>query len=207
MPPGATALGEAPIRDDYGYNQGISRDLNAVHDVMLTCWMNLFGPGRFTLVVQDGTDSIQATFTPAKSVVTVHEATHGRTFRSRYPARVDKLRRLEISLFDRRFILALDGATLVQFDLPAVAAGSPSSQPFRLGAKDLVVQLKELKVWRDIYYLNDRGLSLPWQAASPLGRREIFVLGDNPPISSDSRNWESAGLPHNLLIGRVFRQR
>jgi len=37
----------------------------------------------------------------------------------------------------------------------------------------------------------------------PLSSEEIFVLGDNCPLSSDSRNWEQPGVPLRNVLGYV----
>jgi hypothetical protein len=38
-----------------------------------------------------------------------------------------------------------------------------------------------------------------------LGAAEYFVLGDNVPLSEDSRHWTEPGLPRKLLLGKVLR--
>lgn len=204
LPPGVPPAAEAPINDNYGYNQGISRDLNDVRDVMLSCWMRLVGSGQLVLSVTDGSDRIDVVFSTAEHRISVHSANGNFVLRDPNPS-LSSLRRVEVSVFDRQFVLAFDGRTMVRFELPPRPSQPPDSRPFRIGGKDLHALVSELKVWRDTYYLNPRGLASAWRSPQRLGATEYFVLGDNPPISADSRNWEKPGVGRKLLLGPVFR--
>jgi hypothetical protein len=66
------------------------------------------------------------------------------------------------------------------------------------------LQIDDLKVWRDIYYLDPQGLSRSWEMPAPLGESEFALLGDNQPVSIDSRNWES-GVGRRAILGLVYR--
>jgi len=61
------------------------------------------------------------------------------------------------------------------------------------------------RIWRDIYYLDPDGLSRPWQAPSPLTQDEYALLGDNQPVSVDSRHWTPAGVRKQEILGIVYR--
>jgi hypothetical protein len=37
-----------------------------------------------------------------------------------------------------------------------------------------------------------------------LNNDEFFVMGDNSPVSHDSRRWDSPGVNRSLLIGKPF---
>ena len=42
----------------------------------------------------------------------------------------------------------------------------------------------------------------PWSLGRKLGKDEYLLLGDNPPVSEDSRQWQ-AGVSREKILGRV----
>lgn len=65
------------------------------------------------------------------------------------------------------------------------------------------VQVEELQMFRDVYYTPGRkknAVERPYDIPS----ESYFVLGDNSPVSSDSRNWMNPVVPHRMLIGKPF---
>jgi len=111
---------------------------------------------------------------------------------------------IEVSLIDGRFLLAIDGRTV--FDIPldrSAGSPSPSATPFAVGVQGLAASLDGLRIWRDIYYTNPIG-SRP-RGPVRLAADEYFVLGDNSPVSEDSRHWPDGGVVNaNLLLGKVL---
>ncbi len=76
-----------------------------------------------------------------------------------------------------------------------------------VGSAGLPVTILAVSVLRDVYFTDPpgscRGADSPYQ----LGRDEVFVLGDNSPVSIDSRNWRAAGgVPLRLIVGGVLPQ-
>ena len=66
------------------------------------------------------------------------------------------------------------------------------------------VEIRDLKVYRDVYYLGPEELDGQVSTSHRLGDNELFVLGDNSPISVDSRVWPEGGLNRKFLVGRIL---
>jgi signal peptidase I len=89
----------------------------------------------------------------------------------------------------------------------ATNAGSPNApRTISLGCRGNGA-VSNLRLWRDIYY-TDPG---PGHARSALtGPYEItagecFVLGDNSPISDDSRTFPKPGVSLDQIVGKPIR--
>ena len=87
---------------------------------------------------------------------------------------------------------------------PSERLRQPTASPLALGGDRGELMIGDLKVYRDVYYLEPHGRSQDWTMRTQPEGREILVLGDNVPISRDSRRWPSTGLSHKSLIGRVL---
>jgi hypothetical protein len=68
----------------------------------------------------------------------------------------------------------------------------------------LEVEVARLRVWRDIYYTDPGSGHFRWGLDRPhrLAEDAFFVLGDNSPLSLDSRALPAAGILGKLIVGK-----
>ncbi len=202
----------AAVTDLHGYNQSQPRrveDVSTVSDLMLCLdLVKIFGDGLLLIRANDGRDEFEVRIDPRRSRYEVLRNGHP------IPAAVGKLPSwretlpVELSLFDQQFLLAFNGQVVVArpYD-PSPLLHQPFSEPLALGTQRLGVVVCNLRVCRDTYYTHPIGLKARWGLDQPveLGKDEYFVLGDNSPISEDSRSWpQSPALDGRLLIGKPF---
>ncbi len=194
-----------PVYDYDSFNQGENRALRRVADVTLTCRLRLGAAGRLAFAAQDGERRFEVLIEPGRRLVVT---SGGQRLLERRLATELFWRSADVQFgfCDRQVLLTAGGRTLVRMPYeraPAAAAGS--RHPLAIGASGMAVEVTQLKVWRDIYYLEPGGPAQRWQTAVPLAATEVALLGDNQPVSIDSRHWREPGVPLANLLGRVYR--
>ncbi len=206
---------DEPITDRHGYNQMVVRrqeEIHAVTDLMLSLRVvRTFGQSGLLLVrLGDGCDNFQLQLDPNRRRWEVLR--NGRTVPGAVgllPAIADGLL-LEVSLFDRQFLMAINGITAIVRPYAPSSPGPASSRAsldgsLAIGSQGLGVTLGDLRVYRDVYYTHPIGPDGRWGLDHPaeLSEDEYFVLGDNSPISSDSRTWpDGPSVNAKLLVGK-----
>jgi hypothetical protein len=204
------------ITDVYGYNrpdEGAKR--NRIRDLVAACRLTIRrGQGEFLWEMSDGEQCFQCVFDLSKQETRLLVVGHEAPVLSA-PLEVELTKRtveLEMSLVDRQVTVTVDGRpVLPPLKLsPSRRPGSPADSsaptvaaPVRIGARGLQVRVDSLKLFRDVYYTQGRGnhaVTEPFQ----LGENEYFVLGDNSPVSSDSRSWPDGRVSERLLMGKPF---
>ena len=117
---------------------------------------------------------------------------------------MDKARQIEVSLIDKQILVAIDGNVIIapwKFEIPS-GAQAPRI-PVRFGGRGLDIKVSKLKLFRDVYYTDTRSrhaVNRPYE----LSADEFFVLGDNSPVSHDSRRWENPVVHRSHLVGKPF---
>jgi signal peptidase I len=196
---------EGPITDDYGYNRADAGLVPLrVRDIMLECNVAFDSDaGQLLFELGDGLQTWRLTIDR-----TLKEArlTAGDQADSLRRATLPSLAKgqsakLEVSIFDRQVIAALDGVPIFPAWECEPEHAEPPRNPLRIGARGTSARLWGLKVFRDIYYTRGQGrngVDRPIQ----LGWDEYFVLGDNSPVSNDGRSWAEGAVPESQLIGK-----
>jgi signal peptidase I len=207
----ASAAREVPVCDDYGYNQGGSASSATVADLRLTFRLvRSGGAGRILVRAADGDKRILVRFDPGAQRYEVVAADGPQPACSGTIPTIggQRPRQIDVSLVDRQFLLAVDDCTLAAFPmdrpghLPQVTAS-----PLAIGADGPGVEIDNVRVYRDIYYTGATGGGAHWALDRPvrLAPDEYFMLGDNSPLSDDSRSWpQGPAVPANLLFGKPF---
>lgn len=208
---------QRPVDDDDPYNAGRPRcvdEIRPVRDLLL----------RLRIVRAEGAGQLLVRLTVAGRPFVLRLEPRQRRCAALCDARVlngtagplpwsPGSHRLEVAYCDRRFLAALDDRVLVSWDDDSrprpdtghAAAGQlAAGEPVAVGAAGLDVELSEVRLARDVYYVSPPGVLGRWGTARPvcLGPDEYFVLGDNSVLSDDSRTWAGgAGVPAALLYG------
>ena len=210
----------APITDAYGYNSAPDpREESRVRDfsLSLTADLSRDADAAIGLQLTDGNRTFLLTADrgdrdrhPAGSLAVYELGEDGRPLGSALRATPLPTSvaagpvEIEFSLFDRQAAAAIDGVqpfAPVPFDRPDDAA-FPDHSPATVGARG-AVSVTDLMLYRDVHYTDGRaahGVEAPYR----LGAGELFVLGDNSPVSLDSRGWTDGAVPERLLVGKPF---
>ncbi|MDP6555143.1 MAG: S26 family signal peptidase [Pirellulaceae bacterium] len=193
---------ETPVLDHYGYNQNTSRELHAVGDLTLSCRVRWSSPSRLWLSVRDGRDSFEVELDRGRHTATLRR--EDVVIGNRFCSLTDACN-LEFGICDRQVFLTVNRRVAFRESFePSERLRQPTASPLALGGDRGELMIGDLKVYRDVYYLEPHGRSQDWTMRTQPEGREILVLGDNVPISRDSRRWSSTGLSHKSLIGRVL---
>jgi hypothetical protein len=105
--------------------------------------------------------------------------------------------------------LPVDHPAQAPSDIPQGAGGATEpvrrvNQTLGISAHGMQLEVHRWQVFRDLYYLDPTGLGRDWTAPTRLGHDEVLVLGDNVPISRDSRHWPQPAVPRPQWLGRVL---
>jgi type IV secretory pathway protease TraF len=195
----------AAVTDNDSFNQGDTRrTLNRVHDVWLTCRVRLEKSGRLALAAVDGGQRFQIELDPQTGAAALTSAGQALAQRRLERNLASSAMNIEFGLCDQQVLLLIDGRRIFlhRYARPGNGHGKVL-HPLAIGTRGGGLKVSELRVWRDIYYLDPQGLARDWQASAPLKPGEFALLGDNQPVSLDSRQWGAIG--RQAVLGRVSR--
>lgn len=179
-----------------------------VYDLMLDCELTVESPaGQALFEMHDGIRAYTLVLDRSSSEARLMASGEELPMRTSSVPRDswDSPIRVEFSVFDRQVLVALNGMLFFKpLRVPDqwVRTG-PVKSPVRIGSWNSRVAIDRIKLFRDVFYTRGKarnGVDEPYQLADD----EYFMLGDNSPVSSDSRNWPDGAVNESLLVGRPF---
>ena len=211
------------IYDDYGYNPSSEAGTpNAVSDLMVSANITLQGgSGEFVIEITNGATVFSVVFDIVRREINLfaEPLPEGMTLNSQsvvpksepvtkpvpWPKSFGNSGgTIDFSIFDQQIIVAIDGKPVFEpqsFEPPKGV--QPPRIPVRFGARGLDIRVNQLKLYRDVYYTESRSrhaVTRPYE----LKEDEFFVLGDNSPVSHDSRRWDNPVVNRSHLVGKPF---
>jgi signal peptidase I len=208
-----------PVCDEYSYNGfETSRHPQPVHDFLLECDVEVkSGKGAIAIGVTDGHERLTAKVPtdPSKEQAELSTGWHSESGQATVlqdqqgvALTAECTHHVQVSFFDRRAILTIDGQVVLgPVDRPPAEDRPPVERPVRLGVRGAQAVIKNIRIFRDVHYTE----SGPHATQSPvhLGPDEYFVLGDNSPSSDDNRFWSGPDnrplpVPAANLLGKPF---
>jgi len=183
----------SPVQDDDPYNPAIARELNEDRELV----------AQSTISARDVTLHLRIHDLMLRWDLVAGEIVARRGERELARARTLRgpLEDREIAwgVCDGRLWLLVSYQVLLQHE---VDSSESSPTPLAIGISGAgECRLGDLCVLRDIYYLDQHNRGGIWQPPL-LGKDEYALLGDNPPLSIDSRVWER-GIERKKILGRV----
>ena len=200
---------EKSIEDNYGYNQSLSRKLNPMDDVFIEFEVDAARGGQVAWRLT-GSHNLKFTIDFARAELkALGTAKDGLQVDKTVALDREMIRqkmKVEFSSFDRQFVVSINGLT--RFEIELDGQKENTSKQFgtviQIGgraARGEELLVAGLKIWRDIYYLPRSDFTNP--SSLKTEANEFILLGDNVPISEDSRHWEPSALSREKILGIV----
>ena len=192
------------VTDNNVYNAGITRRLNLIDEFMLSTKLQVRGEGSVHLTLNSGSASAEVSLHFPGGKLKLTESGRRSAELQLSDQSLQRLTsgqvQLDVGNFDRQLLLVIDDHIELRRSWPKSKALG-TSRPVAIGVQGLTAWLGGLSLFRDTYHSDGPvGTASPSTAHWQLGADEYFLLGDNAPVSLDSRLW--GPVPARLLIGR-----
>jgi hypothetical protein len=110
---------------------------------------------------------------------------------------------LSFANWDNHILLRIDGQDVFENQIPSkLGENKRGGGSFRFLARDADVELKEIRVFRDIHYASHASGTNISAKSWNIPEGSFFMLGDNTNSSTDSRVWKF--VPRKNLKGRPW---
>lgn len=199
-----------PIKDNYGFNQDVSRSLHDVRDVWIEFKWSMAPTDSLYLEHRNSLHLFRCSLV-ASTGAWVLEIDGKERAVSPYDKNGGEFRVLW-GVLDGQIELVVEGTVVIREpiddDLLPTEADEfvGNDRPFAIGFQR--EQISDLRIWRDIYYTQPSGNAATQNSiwiSRRLGEDEYLLLGDNSPISMDARQSEAGYVKREKIIGAVDR--
>ncbi len=187
----------APIEDSYGYNQNVARSLHDVDEVMVTINVNCEkkSPLAIRLVTHCQQIDTLIDFEHQRLWLAIDSQRHTIPFPdNRTPKSV------ALAHWDSEITILLNDQAIGRFPLSNTSVPTTEDRPLEISLGFVGTdRLPRIRLHRDIHYFVDPPTQLAvWQ----LRENEYFLLGDNVPVSVDSRRY--GPVQRSQMIGKLL---
>lgn len=194
-----------PVQDSYGYNQSLSRDLNSTDELSLEIEFKPLPQGShqgtFGIEFDSGGTMFDFEMDIQQGELTVL-VSGTEVAQHRIALETSKKWQVEFSSIDRQVLLIVNGDVLFEEQLAPIGEGAVSSTPLAIYAAGAEFRIARLLVYRDVHYFGPGG-EARFEFALNERQPGYVLLGDNVPLSIDSRHWKTPLVVPGDIIGKV----
>jgi hypothetical protein len=196
----AMQIDVSPVKDNYPYNQYITRDLNNVTDLVVQC-EQIIGQSleNWQLKIHDGIHFAIVKWDPKQDSLLLGYG--DKTLANVNGVDLSGRHCVTFSLIDGYARFALDEKTLISCQIPAPGTPKNAVAPCVGIEADRDIELTGLKIYRDLFYFPDPSSG---RQQWTLGPDQFFVIGDNVPLSKDSRSQSVGPINRSQLVGKII---
>ena len=201
---------ESALEDFYGYNQSLSRKLNPMDEVFVELNTRI-NDGVLAWRFGNQSEQFEFQINGPMSEIQIFGGNPKKMPRKKlYKAlisptlQINLSTKIEFSSFDRILRVVVNDTELWTHSLNHVT-DELEQTILSFGANRVGVQFDRIRIWRDLYYFDSsepRGEPNS-EATTNAG---FFVVGDNIPLSHDSRHWKEPRVAIESVKGKVFSQ-
>jgi signal peptidase I len=199
------------LYDGYSYNHRLSRQLNELQDKLIEVRIRCKGSGVLALTARYHSEEFLLELCPEAGTGTLSQ--NGNVVDD-FSVGSQVMRddcTLYFAAVDGSILFGINGDDLLEYEIATRRAyasiekhstiESRLDAAIAIGADELDIEISNMKLLRDVFYTqlsSDHGTMLPRK----LRPGEYFVLGDNSPISQDSRHGDDQVLYDKYILGK-----